>query len=477
MKMYLLTSVLIALTTFSCKPRRSGSEVTAANAAPPGGVEGLSGYEMSPDFVESVGRHIGCDAASKVVGFHREASLSKSVHEIMNAKDVYATVSSQFLDPASVTKNCSASGKAGNTVDTLPGIMRIYKKAREAGYGLTFVVQGGFGSHLTPSGALAETRDRINAIGQQLDKGSDKKSLRAWRIECDNSYASDEHCSPYFVKELKRLEQEQPSTVPQVYLFWGYSKGGNTIIQALASLPEVRSKTLAVVTVGTPVAGSHAIMMATPAITAVIKSHADLLKDNPPLAVMAPVAYGMTPASSKGYLKLLNPDQSQLVLDGMKSLRFDQRNEFLFSWLAKQDYSRQADPVYHRQKLPVFHIAGVVDPAEFRPFPLLTLKDGQLTTKEGSMNDNQLKEIAFIGGFRDFPINDACVALQHSVIPKKALPKGLESELLGIIKLDHLAIQLGWGSAADGPNATPAMDLVDAVSDTIATRLEGGKPL
>ncbi len=443
----------------------------------PGGVEGLNGYELKPDFIKSVGNHIGCEGASKVVGHYRETSFSKSIQTIMEAKDVYATLLSQFLDPNVAAKGCTGLGNNIKPIDDLPGFMRIYSKVRAAGYGLTVIAHGGFGSHLTPGGTLVETRDRINAIGLDLDKGTDKKTLRAWRIECDNSYASDDHCSPHLAEELKKLEQEQPSSVPQVYLFWGYSKGGNTIIQALASMPEVRSKTIAIVTLATPIAGSHAIMMATPAISAVIKSHADLLKENPPLAVLAPTAYGMTPTSIRDYLKLLEPDQTQLVLDGMKSLRLDQRKKFLYSWLAKQDYSRQSDPVYHRQKLPVFHIAGVVDPGQFRPFPVLTLKDGELSIKDDTMDSNQLKEMSFIGGYRDFPLNDACVALQHSVIPKNALPKGLETELLGIIKLDHLTAQFGWGRAADGPNATPAMDLVDAIADTIATRLEGGQPL
>lgn len=73
------------------------------------------------------------------------------------------------------------------------------------------------------------------------------RSLRVWRIECGNSYASDEKCGPEMLTALESYEYDEPTTMPHKYIIWGYSKGGNTSLIALANSKELREKTLALI--------------------------------------------------------------------------------------------------------------------------------------------------------------------------------------------------------------------------------------
>ncbi len=476
------TIAAVLASAYACKTGRGGSDLKEV-AAPAGKGSGtmagttfdkLDGYESKSDVLAALGRRIGCERAAQWVSVPASGSLDKSLNKLAASDNVYKTFKDEFANTTAIKSACDQAGGTTSGVGThVDGFLAIYKKVRDAGQGLTFIMQGGFGSHLTPDGALLTTRKLLNEQGKSLEADGVTRPLRAWRIECSNSYAPDDTCSQELVESIAKKEQEEPSSLPHMYLFWGYSKGGNTTLQALGMSRELRNKTLALITVASPLGGGVAITVVEPALQEAIKSQAAMVNKNPAIAMAAPAAIAMPPDAYRKTLDLLTPENMPIVAAGAKSILPVNREKFFKDWLVGQDFSRDPDPVFKHEKIPVFHVASLVDVATLKPFPLLTMKNNQPIAREGSMNFNHFEEMALISTFKDYPLNDTCVALQHAVVPKNRTPANVETSLLGLLRLDHLSLQLASGTADDGANVTPGLDIVDAIIDAVDQRLEG----
>ena len=77
------------------------------------------------------------------------------------------------------------------------------------------------------------------------------------------------------------------------------------------------------------------------------------------------------------------------------------------------------------------------------------------------------QQLVFTSLFIDYPLSDMCVALQHAVIPPDSVPRGAKAELLALMAMDHVRLKF-----LDDANETPVTDIVDALLDTLATKLE-----
>src|SRR5690606_22681046 len=112
-------------------------------------------------------------------------------------------------DRAYTRQTCSSAigsiRKASND-----GVKNMYRTVRGAGSnkGLTIMMVGGFGSHLTDQGAIKDSRDQWEEFRGQLPE-EERRYFRVVRHECTpNSYAADEICAPKLVDKFKALEEE-----------------------------------------------------------------------------------------------------------------------------------------------------------------------------------------------------------------------------------------------------------------------------
>jgi hypothetical protein len=84
----------------------------------------------------------------------------------------------------------------------------------------------------------------------------------------------------------------------------------------------------------------------------------------------------------------------------------------------------------------------------------------------------QMIELSIAHEFASHPLSDTCVALEHSVIPKFAMPRGASAEVLTVLQLDHLSLGLSEKRGTDTP---PSEAIVDSIMDSVAQRLVGAK--
>ena len=121
--------------------------------------------------------------------------------------------------------------------------------------------------------------------------------------------------------------------------------------------------------------------------------------------------------------------------------------------------------------MPVYFLSGAVDFPRLRPLPAMALRQGALTMSDPAFDFNSLRTLLFSPLFREFPLSDGVVALEHSIIPKAMLPAGIEGHLAGLMTRDHHQLALvGHGESA-------AMDeaIADGMLAVIAKRLQGDK--
>lgn len=438
------------------------------------GVE-LSKFSHQLDVVaiKEMGARLGCERASRWMSFPKSGSLRRSIQGVLASNTVYETVKDEFFNQAVVLAACRNGGEPARKQND-HGIRRLlqYIKGQNSSGGLTLIMVGGFGSHIGYETSLDASVEAWDSLRDELEDDS----FAAWQIECSNSFAPNERCAKELIETIIKREMDYPRSTSHQYLLWGYSKGGNTIIEALRQSKELRNKTLAVLTNGTPIGGSSAITMLEPAIkrvaSAVGRTSGKLLD----YATAQPWAYLMTPAA---YLvddemvaikvaKLLTREESAQIAQGAAGMKPSVREDYLYKTIRNADFSR-ADG----RSIPIFHSAAVVDIATMEPWPILTVESGKLTFAENSFNTDHLGELGFTPVMRDFPLNDTCVALQHSVIPRDAVPEGLTSELIALFAFDHSAHRLTPlpGKQWDVPH----LEAVDALIETMVIKLEGGQ--
>lgn len=423
--------------------------------------------------IKEMGARLGCEKTSRWMSYPKSGSLTRSIQSVLASSSVYETVKDEFFNRAAVLTACLSDGEPARKSND-HGIKRLlkYVKSQDPAGGVTLIMAGGFGSHIAYETSLDASVEAWDSLLDELEDDS----FAAWQIECSNSFAPNERCAKELIETIAKRETGFPRTTNHQYVLWGYSKGGNTIIEALRQSRELRNKTLAVLTNGAPIGGSSAITMLEPAIKRVASAVGRTSERFLDFANVQPWAYMLTPAA---YLvdnelaaikvaRLLTPAESAQVAQGAAEMTPSVRKSYLYNTMLTADFSRDDG-----RTIPIFHSAAVVDVATMEPWPLLTVKDGRLMFADNSFNADHLGEMAFTPVMGNYPLNDTCVPLEHSVIPRDAVPEGLSSELVALFAFDHSSHRL---TPLPGKQwEVPHLEVVDTLIETMVIKLEGAK--
>jgi hypothetical protein len=432
-------------------------------------------YELSLDPLRRLAERVGCQTASHMIHYPAKGNVRSIIESVYKSKAPYDTISNEFFNFSATEKNCKSANLTKRT-DPAFAMDRLIKAVKAKNHGLTFVMVGGFGSHLTEEGALYESR-RL----WQARFGGDSKYFRVVRHECQpNSFATDEVCSPLIVSKFRELEANR-GEIEHRYLFWGYSKGGTSILRAFSLSQEMREKTLALVTVGSPIGGGLPISIAEPILEQItqrksVMSPTDRLTLNTLLTFGSgsPVDPQNSAAMSK-YAALFEEKEFQNLRQGFASLGLEVRKKYLYDQVRRWDFSRAVpDPITKRRELPIFHVAASTDVAKLDPIPNLTVnQNGEIMVDPKSQNIMHLAEMVMLGKFRNHPLSDTCVALEHAVIPKNALPKGSMVNLLAVLNMDHMSLGLSK-TQKQGKYKIPHLEIVDSLIESVMQSLKIG---
>jgi hypothetical protein len=438
-------------------------------------------YEMDKLALTALGSRVGCDNAAKYMRFPRDGSLKQSISKVLTTPSVYATFLSELGDRESIKNAC---GDAPQITDKNAGIKHLLNAAKvNAGCtgdapcepGLTFIMVGGLTGAYDKDGPWAESRAQWKQLagdGEVPKKtradGSTDSALRVWRLDCDKSFLPDDECVPNMMEKLKSLEATEPSAFKQQYFFVGHNKGGNSIVHALGLSKDLREKTLGVMTLGAPMAGSVVMAAVPDSVRGALLTHLgvsgsteqsirDVINQNPLGFLMA----GLVPPDAADQLSRAADDFTR----GVSSLSMQARKQYLYEWLPSHDFTRSSG-----RAIPILHVAGLVDVADLAPLPKITVRDGKITGALGPNTLNDLTQSIFLPMLRDFPLTDTMVSLEHAVIPKQAVVPGLAPSVHAILSLDQLRMRL---RPQEG-DPIPYLDVADALVDSAASRIEGG---
>lgn len=424
----------------------------------------FTAYEPNSDLFSEVASRVGCLQTRRWV-LQPVKPLKTIVAELQTQKIPYDYLRQNLFSHA----NAPCGDETSKS--TLDGIQKLYKIAESKGYGLSVFMIGGLGSHLTENGALALSRARWK---DAMPAGT----FRTERLECTpNSYASDDVCATNITGKIEALMQQEGSR-PHMYLLWGYSKGGTVVTEILASSPAIRDRTLAVVTVGSPFGGGLPMKKIVPIFDQLATRYQNL----PPqeklfysglvLAGSGDLSNLDQSSTVAGIAKIFAPDQRETTLNGMKSVLPESRAAKLKNVVSKWNFSRSSNsPISGSRDIPFFHVAGTVDIASFKVVPDINITDsGQTKIEAGDFNSMQAAELAMVEELKRHPFSDMCIALEHAVIPKAYVPKGMKPELLSLLHMDHMS--LGF-SEKPSNGAPPGEAIVDAIMDVVSQRLGG----
>jgi hypothetical protein len=171
---------------------------------------------------------------------------------------------------------------------------------------------------------------------------------------------------------------------------------------------------------------------------------------------------------------MLSPTEFPTTKEGVTSMLPRNKAKFIRETLPTWNLSRSTPhPFTGQLTTHIFHVSSVVDISNFHVTPNVTITDDEKIGYDmASLQTQQAIQLATAYEFSHHPLSDTCVALEHSVIPKFALPKGSTSELLGLIQVDHSG--LGF-SDPQTPNRAPGLPIVDSIVETVSRKL-GGQP-
>jgi hypothetical protein len=470
----MLGSTSLALIS-SCRTYSKSSQTTAANGVEEDSIKLKEfNHEVDQTTLMSLAARIGCKQASEYILQPTSGSMKQTIEGIYAAKSPYDFMQQEIFNLRKAEQSCVTAGEPAHRSNT-DGMRALIQHAMAKNMGITFVMVGGFGSHLTESGALAESRALwTKTFAAELES----KHFRIVRQECfPNSFASDEVCAPKLVEKFKELETER-GDIEHRYLLWGYSKGGTIILQALGTSPELREKTLAMISAASPFGGGLPIEMILPIVESLAQKRSNL----PPAeraSLNALLAFGAGPGvdmhdggMAAKLAALLEEGPFEALQNGLRSMLPGSRKNFLTTVVKNWDFTRTTpDPLTGQKDIPLLHLAAVLDVARLHAIPGATVdSSGHIIPKPNSQDYSQLAEMAMLGAFKKNPLSDTCVALEHAVIPKNVVPKGATSVLMAILNLDHMSI--GLSSPGKEAVSRPRTEIVDAIIES-ATHFAG----
>jgi hypothetical protein len=452
---------IVLLLVFSCKSKTQG-DIKSEEVVQP--TETILNFEFGFDhgLVNELASRVGCEKALKWVATPKKP-FKELVSQLDTQKVPYEYLKNEFF------KENPEFCKPSKQKVRMQGIKLLHDAVLAKGYGLTFVMVGGFGSHLTKDGALSLSR----ALWAQ---NLPKDSFRVQRVEClPNSYATDDVCMPSIRKQIDELQQSEGSR-KHLYLMWGYSKGGTLSSQFLSNYPEFRNKVLALITVGAPFGGGLPMNAVAPRVASLMEGVEKLpANERTIFNALMMLGSGMTPTNqgvqaTPGFSGLFTPEQRFVTRDGLLSVKPSSRSVFLRDKVSKWDMSRtEKHPFTGGMDTLIFHVAAAADVLEFKIAPTFKLNEqDRIEFDQSSTNVLQAAEMAVSYELMRHPLSDMCVALEHSVIPGKFRPRGLKNDLLAVLKMEHMSLGL---SESPGANIPPGEEIVDSLIDLASQKL------
>ncbi len=474
-----LLGLIAAGAVTACVNKSDSSSSAQADAVSPPDVKlATFDYEVDTTMLKSLGKRIGCGDAARYVRFPRDGSLKNAIKAVMTSGRAYRSFQSEIADTATAAAAC---GDMPREADKNAGIKHLLEVARKvspcaaqgcAG-GLTFIMLGGLGGQFDGDGPWAENRAAWKALAttdavphRRRADGSIDSSLRVWRLDAERSYQPDSDNIASLQQKLAALEAAEPSSYAHQYFFVGYSKGGPTGIHMLGSSKELREKTLALMPLNAPLAGSVVFDVAGEQLKSPVLAHANLANVIEP-AVLAqlqnlPLAYLLGGATKKEDLQYVATFSGDFIR-GVTSLSVPERKKYLYEWMPAHDFTRSSG-----KAIPVLQVAGLIDLVDLRPLPHVTYKDGKVAMKEAPNTLDDFKQTIFAPTFSKFPLSDTIVSLEHSAIPRNAFVNGLAPTLHAVLSLDHLRVRMRPRQG----DPVPYLDIADALMDSAATSIE-----
>ncbi len=363
----------------------------------------------------------------------------------------------EFFDTNNIMAQCLRQPSQRGQADGLTDLLL------RAPNGLTILSLGGFGSQNVPTGSLVGALESWRAAQPELFASG---RVQFERIECSKSFLSDESfCAQDMLSTINQIDAASPNPGRNKYLLWGYSKGGTTALEMLRQNPALRERTLAVVTIGSPVQGSLVLDYLSPAL--------DRLPESGPLSnqINATIPGGILPLIQlfTGGVSTTVQEELQTIQEareGARTLTESYRAQYLARNFTPNKFVR-----IDGSKIPVFQIAGLFDPKLLHPLPILTIRGGKMVQVDGSSNVKDRKIAAAILTAGDHPISDSCVALEEALLPEAvSAAAGLDTHFLAFIRQDHLGLHFNSPRSFGSSISTDAA-IVDAALSTIAKRL------
>lgn len=456
-----LTSLVWCLSSCRTQPKTQIKDLIKRD-------EGLTledfSYEPKDTVAKELAARIGCKEAAKWV-LNPQDPMSVVIPQLSKQKVPYDYIETKMFQSE---KPCSPRPHKSN----LDGITTLHKLVTEKGYGLTVIVIGGYGSHMIEGGTLAQTRALWTA-------NLPATSFKTIRVEClPNSFATDTICAQSIQNQIEDIIEKQ-SGQPHLYLLWGYSKGGTTAAKVLAGSKTIRERVIGLVTAGSPFGGGVPMHVLVPLLEIIEPELKNLsLKERLIFSSLMILGGGIADMEDhktmEKLIELLTPENLPLIRDGLISMLPSQKEIYLREVMPTWDLTRSTPhPITGKMTTPIFHLSSLADLKNLKVIPHVTIQDDEsLAIDQKSIQSLQAAQLSLVQELARHPLSDMCVALEHSVIPEFAKPKGTTTELLALLKVDH--INLGLADAQS--ETTPPSDaIVDSVIDALTQHLQGAQ--
>jgi hypothetical protein len=435
----------------------------------------LSDVRQNPEqrFVDELVGRIGCEEAARWLAmpksgagaFQRTLTTMKSdamtrAGREDRAKAWYSLTKTSLMDTAGIADACNRQTPKKNPGD---GLSELAALAPE---GVTIFALGGFGSHTSSEGTLTTSLRNWKTSQKEL---FNRDQVRFARIECSFSYAPDETvCGEDMLRQIKEFDAASASPGKHKFILWGYSKGGISALEILRRDGVVRSRTLAVVSVGAPLRGSVIMDRLSPALDSyaghgVITGSSDTLGADAIMKILTLWVGGSR--AGAGAIMADFP----LFRDGARSLTSSERERFLSTQLAPGAMARPDGT-----KIPVFQLAGLIDPRVLASMPVMTVRDGKLVPRSNTVDPLQTAQLAALIASLEHPLGDSCVALEDALLPvERAQAAGLDPRFLGLARMDHLGLRF-HRQVGEMNHGIPDHAFVDAALSAVVAGLKVG---
>ena len=405
--------LIVSLTLTSSKARAdsvSRDSVSRANS-----VYGFSladfDYDIDDQLLLEMAARLGCEKAAELVAFptsastrasarskaHRQPSLSKIIGNIVRSPRPYDSMLAHLLNRPVIESYCTRHLPLEKDLNA--GFTALRELVAGAGQRLTLVIIGGYGSHLSKGKSLVPSEKMWQALLPD-------DNFRVLRLNCFNTYSPDQYCSEEVLAQWEEQHSQIDDSWNERYLFWGYSRGGNTALEVLSQSYELRNQTLGVITAGSPIGGSVGVMM----VDSLVQDTAQkLLAQNLALEELIALSgwstvlnpafkwlLGDDSTTVGRWVQMFSRDHLHLLQEGSTSLLPRTRRHYLETNFKNRNLARGDGTI------PIYHLAAIMDLAQLNPWPQLTVTNQGLNLDTSRYRTDHLGRINVFANARLF---------------------------------------------------------------------------